>query len=83
MRLKPIELPVGFEIDRLPDSVSIDTEFGSIGLEYALADGVLTAVYQTVYRLSRITPEQYPAFRDFLNQVSRTERQRLRLRPIQ
>jgi transglutaminase-like putative cysteine protease len=79
-----IELPLGFELDRLPDPVSVDTEFGSIRLEYTLAeDGQLMVLHETIYRLARIGPEQYPAFRDFLNQSSRLERQLLRLRPIQ
>jgi len=79
-----IEIPVGFEMDRVPDPVSIDTEFGSLRVEYSVAEnGVLTAVHQVIYRLSRISPEQYPAFRDFINQASRLERQRLRLRLLQ
>ena len=33
------------------------------------------------YRASRIAPEKFEEFRKFLNQTSRVERQRLRLRP--
>jgi len=78
-----IELPPGFELDRLPDPVTIETKFGSVRLEYTLTDGVLTTVHEVSYRVSRIAPDQYPAFRNFINQASRLERQRLRIRPIQ
>jgi hypothetical protein len=78
-----IELPAGYTLDRLPDDVDVQNEFGAIRLSYEMEDGVLRATHEVEFRASRIAPEQFEDFRKFLNQTSRVERQRLRLRPVQ
>jgi Domain of Unknown Function with PDB structure (DUF3857) len=71
------------QIDRLPDPVSIETQFGSIHLSYVFVGHRLKATQDILFRLSEIPPDQYMAFRDFLNQVSRLQRQRLRVKPLE
>lgn len=74
-----IELPSGEHLERLPQKTSIKSEFGELNVEYS-ADGSAFLVTDTLtFGLSRIPPEKYPGFRDFVNSALRAERQRLRV----
>lgn len=73
------ELPAGMRIDRIPDKTSIKSEFGELQVEYSINGNVLFATQTLSFTQARISPEKYPAFRDFVNASLRTERQRLRV----
>jgi hypothetical protein len=77
-----IELPPGMRIDRVPDKTSIKSEFGELQVEYSLNGSVLLATQTLSFTVSRIPPEKYPDFRDFVNASLRAERQRLRVLKI-
>src|SRR6266853_764262 len=77
-----IELPPGMRIDRVPDKTSIKSEFGELQVEYSLDGNVLLATQILSFTVSRIPPEKYPEFRDFVNASLRAERQRLRVQKI-
>ena len=74
-----IELPLGMRIERVPDKTSIKSEFGDLQVEYSLDGNVLVASQILSFTVSRIPPEKYPGFRDFVNASLRAERQRLRV----
>ena len=73
------ELPAGMHVDRIPDKTSIKSEFGELEVEYSISENVLVATQTLSFTHSRISPEQYPEFRDFVNAFLRVERQRLRV----
>jgi hypothetical protein len=73
------ELPAGMRIDRIPDKGSIKSEFGELDVEYSVSENVLIASQTLTFTQSRIPPEKYPEFRDFVNASLRAERQRLRV----
>jgi len=73
-----LELPVGMRIERLPDKTSIKSEFGEVTIEYSMSGNVLVATQTVSFSQSRIPPEKYPDFRDFVNAYIRATRQRLR-----
>jgi hypothetical protein len=77
-----IELPPGMRLDRVPDKTSIQSEFGELQVEYSLDGNVLLATQTLSFTVSRIPPEKYLAFRDFVNASFRAERQRLRVQKI-
>ena len=77
-----IELPAGMRIDRVPEKTSIKSEFGELQVEYSLGGNVLLATQTLSFTVSRIPPEKYPDFRDFVNAALRAERQRLRVQKI-
>jgi hypothetical protein len=77
-----IELPPGMRIDRVPEKSSIKSEFGELQVEYSLDGNVLLATHTLSFIVSRIPPEKYPDFRDFVNAALRAERQRLRVQKI-
>jgi hypothetical protein len=77
-----IELPPGMRIDRVPDKTSIKSEFGELQVEYSLNGNILLATQTLSFTVSRIPPEKYPEFRDFVNASLRAERQRLRVQKI-
>jgi hypothetical protein len=77
-----IELPTGMRFDRVPDKSSVKSEFGELDVEYAVSENVLTVAHTLSFTQSRISPEKYPEFRDFVNAVLRAERQRLRVSKI-
>src|SRR6266853_5448766 len=77
-----IELPLGMRIDHVPDRISIKSEFGELQVEYSLDGSVLLATQIFSFTVSRIPPEKYPDFRDFVNASLRAERQRLRVQKI-
>jgi hypothetical protein len=77
-----VELPPGMRIDRVPDKTSIKSEFGELQVEYSLEGNVLLATQTLSFTVSRVPPEKYPDFRDFVNASLRAERQRLRVQKI-
>jgi len=74
-----VELPAGMRIERVPDNISIKSEFGEMDVEYSTEGSVLLATQTLSFTQSRIAPEKYPAFRDFVVSFERAERQRLRV----
>ena len=67
---------------RVPDKASIKSEFGELHVEYSLNGNILLATQTLSFTVSRIPPEKYPDFRDFVNASLRAERQRLRVQKI-
>ncbi len=74
-----LELPAGMRVERLPDKATIKSEFGEVTIEYSMSGGVLVATQTVAFAQSRISPEKYPDFRDFVNTYIRATRQRLRM----
>ncbi len=74
-----VELPAGMRIERLPDKVSIQSEFGEVTIEYSMSGNALVAVQTVSFAQSRILPDKYPDFRNFVNAYIRATRQRLRV----
>lgn len=74
-----LELPIGMRVERVPDSFSAKSEFGEVNIEYSMSGNVLTATQGVVFTASRISPEKYPAFRDFVNAYIRATRLRVRV----
>jgi hypothetical protein len=74
-----IELPIGMRVERIPDRTNIKSEFGELEIEYSLAGNILHATRTLTFTVSRIPPEKYPAFRDFVTGNLRLEKQRLRV----
>jgi hypothetical protein len=73
------DLPAGMRVDGLPDKLSVKSEFGELQIEYSTEGGTVTAKEVLSFSQTRISPEQYPQFRDFVNASLRAERQRLRV----
>jgi transglutaminase superfamily protein/uncharacterized protein DUF3857 len=74
-----IELPIGMRIANLPGPTQIKSEFGELDVTYSLTGNDLVVTLTRSYVQSRIAPEQYAAFREFLNACLRAEMQRIRL----
>jgi hypothetical protein len=70
---------VGMRIERLPERTSIKSEFGEVAIEYSVSGNVLVATQAVSFAQSRIPPDKYPDFRDFVNSYIRATRQRLRV----
>jgi len=74
-----VKLPVGMRIERLPDKVSIHSEFGEVTIEYSMSGDALVATQTVSFAQSRIFPDKYPDFRNFVNSYIRATRQRVRM----
>jgi hypothetical protein len=74
-----LELPAGMRIERVPDKLSVKSDFGELSIEYSIAGEALLATETLSFSQGRIPPEKYPEFRDFVNASIRAERQRLRV----
>jgi len=74
-----LELPVGMRVERLPDKISIKSEFGEITIEYSISGNILEATQVVSFAQDRILPDKYADFRDFVNSYIRATRQRLRV----
>ena len=62
----------------VPQQTSARSEFGSIEVEYSVNDNVVLATETISFTESRIPPEKYAAFRDFVNSARRAGQVRLR-----
>jgi len=74
-----LELPAGMRVESLPDKTSIKSEFGEVMISYSMSGDVLVATQTVSFSQSRILPDKYPDFRDFVNAYIRATRQRLRV----
>jgi hypothetical protein len=74
-----LELPAGMRVERLPDKISVKSEFGEVAIEYSMSGSVLLATQTVSFAQSRILPEKYPGFRDFVNAYIRATRQQVRV----
>ena len=74
-----LEFPAGMRIERLPEKTSVKSEFGEVSIEYSMSGNVLVATQTVSFTQSRILPDKYPDFRDFVNAYIRATRQRLRV----
>ena len=74
-----IELPLGERVERLPQKTTLTSEFGELNVEYSTEGKALLAKETLTFTVSRIPPEKYSEFRDFVNSTLRAERQRLRI----
>jgi hypothetical protein len=74
-----VELPPGMRMDSLPKKTSIRSAFGEVEVEYSLDANILLATKTISFTLSRIPPENYADFRDFVNAFLRVDRQRFRV----
>ncbi len=74
-----VELPADMRLAQAPEKISLQSEFGELTVDYAAAGNVLTAKQNLAFRVSRIPPEKYAAFRDFVNNALRAEKQRMRV----
>jgi hypothetical protein len=66
-------------VERLPDKTSVKSEFGEVSIEYSMSGSVLVATQTVSFAQSRILPDKYPDFRDFVNAYIRATRQRVRV----
>lgn len=74
-----LELPLGMRVERMPDKIALKSEFGEMTIEYSISGNVLVATQTVSFTQSRISPDKYPDFRDFVNTYIRATRQRLRV----
>ena len=74
-----LELPSGMRVERIPDKTTVKSEFGEVTIEYSMSGNVLLATQTVSFAQSRILPDKYPDFRDFVNTYIRATRQRLRV----
>jgi hypothetical protein len=74
-----VELPAGTRVERLPDKTSAKSEFGEVAIEFTMSGDVLVATQTVSFLQSRIPPEKYTDFRDFVNAYLRAARQSVRI----
>jgi hypothetical protein len=73
-----VELPIGMTVMGTPDDISLESEFGRLDVEYSVTGNVVVAKETLSFTASRIAPEKYGAFREFVNAVRRAEQVRMR-----
>ena len=66
-------------VERIPDKTTVKSEFGEVTIEYSMSGNVILATQTVSFSQSRILPDKYPDFRDFVNTYIRATRQRLRV----
>ena len=77
-----VTLPAGMRIELLPSKTSLKSEFGEVTIEYSMNGNVLVVRQTAIFVQSRIPPEKYPDFREFVNSDIRATRQQLRVLKI-
>jgi hypothetical protein len=72
-----VELPVGMTVAGAPNDTSLETEFGSLHVEYSVNGNLIVTTERLTFTGGRIAPERYGAFREFINGIRRVEQVRL------
>ena len=75
-----VTLPSGFEVEAVPDPVSIETPFASYSAEATVDEGGLTYVRAVAVRARRLPPEEYDAYRAFVTAVVRADEEQIVLK---
>ncbi|MHC4698584.1 MAG: DUF3857 domain-containing protein [Planctomycetota bacterium] len=68
-----LKLPRGWEVERVPEPKSLDSESASLTFEAEPGDGVLTYRFEIVLKKGVVPAEDYPAYReavDTMNELS-------------
>ncbi len=68
-----VKLPVGFEVDEVPDVVKLQTTFGTYKTNYEVKDGELVFTRALTLQASTIPSEQYQAVRKFFENIRAAE----------
>ena len=68
-----VKIPVGFEVDELPDPLKLDTSFGSYKTSYAVKDGELTFTRTLAQRAGTIPAAEYQSVRNFFERIRAAE----------
>jgi hypothetical protein len=68
-----VKLPIGFDVDEMPDAIKLDTAFGSYATTYEVKDGQLIFTRKLVQRASTIPVEQYASVRSFFERIRAAE----------
>jgi tetratricopeptide (TPR) repeat protein len=63
------KLPTGYGVSDVPANVSEDSKFGRLRTTYRIENGILFCTAEVMVTVSRVKPEDYPAFRLFLGRV--------------
>ncbi len=67
------KLPEGFDVDEMPESVKIDSEFGTYTATYEVSGGHLVFTRSLVHRAATIPAERYADVRTFFGRVRASE----------
>jgi hypothetical protein len=73
-----IMLPAGMRVSGVPEKISVKSDFGSLDVDYSANGNVVLANFALSFTMSRVPPEKYDAFREFVNAVRRAGQVRLR-----
>lgn len=68
-----VKLPVGFNVDELPDAVKLEASFGSYKTSYEVNDGELVFRRTLAQRAGTIPVEQYQSVRSFFEKIRAAE----------
>lgn len=71
------KFPAGVTVDRAPEAKKGSSKFGSYSLEVDVQKGVIKTHARFELAVTRVTPLEYPAFRNFLREAENVLAQRL------
>ena len=75
-----ITLPLGVEVEAAPVTESFSSPFGYYDVSYVRQGDTVTVKSSFGFKVSRVSPQQYPAFRQFCLQVDQAFAHRLLLK---
>ena len=73
-------LPAGYEPLDLEETLSLNSEMAEYKVDITYEDGVITATRRVVNKMSIISPEKYPEFKEYYNQAVRADERQILLR---
>jgi hypothetical protein len=68
-----VKLPVGFDVDELPDPVKLEAPFGSYQTNYEVKNGELVFTRSLAQKASTIPADQYTKVRSFYERIRAAE----------
>lgn len=68
-----VKLPVGFEVDEMPDAVNLDTPFGAYTTSYEVKDTHLVFKRTMVQRAMTVPVDQYASVKSFFERIRAAE----------
>ena len=68
-----VKIPVGFQVDEMPDAVKLETPFGNYATHYEVKDGQLVFTRKLTQRAANVPVDQYEKVRSFFASIRSAE----------
>ena len=77
-----IEIPKGYEVEALPENITIKNKFGEYQFQISSSDNIITYKRRLFIKKGQYPNTDYKDYRDFRKQISKADNSKIVLKSI-